>query len=83
MCHQTVGLAQAEVEGRGISTASITLMPEVTRDLRVPRALEVPYPLGFPLGNPGDAANQRRVLRAVLGLLARDDVPFIEEYEPR
>jgi hypothetical protein len=75
-----VGLAQAEVERRGIATVSLTLMPEITRKIRVPRALGVPFPLGYPLGNPGDAEGQREVLLAALELLARDDVPVLEEY---
>jgi hypothetical protein len=55
-------------------------MPEITRRIRAPRALAVPYPLGFPLGRPHDAEGQRDVLRAALALLARDDVPVLEEY---
>jgi len=77
-----VGLAQEEIERRGIPTVSITLMPEITRKIRVPRALGVPYPLGFPLGQPGDADGQRAVLLAALELLLRDDVPVLEEYRP-
>jgi hypothetical protein len=52
MCHQAVGLIQAEIERLGIPTASITLLPEVTRAVRPPRALSLPYPLGYPLGAP-------------------------------
>lgn len=77
-----MGLAQEEIERRGIPTVSITLMPEISRKIRVPRALEVPYPLGFPLGQPGDADGQRAVLLAALELLLRDDVPVLEEYRP-
>jgi len=36
---QTVGLAQAEIENRGIPTASITMLPDITRKIRPPRAL--------------------------------------------
>ena len=55
-------------------------MPEVTRELRVPRALEVPYPLGFPLGGANDPTLQTAVIRAAIDLLHRDDVPFIEPF---
>jgi len=75
-----VGLAQVEVERRGIATVSLTLMPEITRKIRVPRALGVPFPLGYPLGEPGDAEGQREVLLAALELLARVDVPVLEEF---
>ncbi len=79
MCHQTVGLVGAELERRGVVTASISLLPEITRKIRPPRALEVPYPLGYPLGQPNDPPLQRRILRALLRLTSRDDVPLVEE----
>jgi hypothetical protein len=75
-----VGLAQAELERRGIVTASITLLPEITRRIGVPRVLETPYPLGFPLGEPDNAELQRAVMKALLGLLPRDDVPVVEAW---
>ena len=80
MCHQTVGLVQAEIERAGIVTASITLMPEITRKIRPPRALAVPYRLGFPLGRPDDAELQRRILRTLLGLCSRGDVPVLAAF---
>ena len=52
-------------------------MPEVTAKVSPPRALEVPYPLGFPLGEPLNAETQRHVLMAMLDLLSRTDVPLI------
>ena len=55
------------------------MLPEITRRIRVPRALDVPYPLGFPLGVADDPAGQRRVLLALLDLLKRDDVPLVAE----
>jgi hypothetical protein len=77
---QTVGLAQQVIEARGIATASITLLADVTRKIRPPRALAVPYPLGFPLGEPNDPGLQTAVMRALLALLARDDVPVLEAF---
>ena len=76
---QTVGLAQAEIENRGIPTASITMLPDITRKIRPPRALAVPYPLGFPLGEANKPDLQTEVLRQLLALLDRDDVPVLEE----
>ena len=48
-----------------------------------PRALWVPFILGRPLGQPGDAAFQRRVLRRALGLLERPlaDVPILDDHD--
>ena len=80
MCHQAVGLVQAALERRGITTASISMLPEVTAIVGPPRALSVPWPLGFPLGVPGDAELQRRVLGRLLAMCARSDVPALESY---
>lgn len=77
MCHQVVGLVQAELERAGMVTASITLLPEITRKVRPPRALAVPYPLGFPLGEPLRPEVQRKIVVQLLELTRRDDVPVI------
>ena len=61
--------------------ASLTMLPEVTRRVSPPRALAVPYPLGYPLGRPGDAALQRQILWDLLALWARTDVPVLEDRE--
>jgi hypothetical protein len=53
-------------------------LPEITRAVRTPRALAAPFALGYPLGRAGDAELQLRVLRALLGLCARTDVPVLE-----
>lgn len=45
-----------------------------------PRALWVPFILGRPLGVPGDAAFQRRVMVAALGLFNRERGPVLEDY---
>jgi hypothetical protein len=76
---QTVGLAQAAVEERGIPTASITMLKGVTEKIRPPRSLSVPYQLGYPLGEPNNTDLQTEVLRQTLALLERNDVPVLEE----
>ena len=63
-------------------TASITLLPEITRKIRPPRALAVPYPLGFPLGEAGNPGLQLRVLRQLLRLTGENDVPVLRSFEP-
>jgi len=77
---QTVGLAQAEIEKRGIPTASITMLPDITRKIRPPRALAVPYPLGFPLGEANNPDLQTEILLALMELLDRDDVPVLGDF---
>jgi hypothetical protein len=39
----------------------------------------VPFPLGFPLGRPSDAAFQLRVLRELLQIVVEDGVPVAVE----
>ncbi len=80
MCHQSVGLIQRAIEYMGISTVSISLLREITEKVRPPRALLVPFPLGYPLGEPLYAALQTRVMRAALRLLPRSDCPVLETF---
>jgi hypothetical protein len=78
---------------RGIPTVLITVSPEVSAQMRPPRAL---YPKGFKIGNslgrPRMRELQRRVLRDALTLLTEDTRPgsfvtreyeeYGEQYEP-
>jgi hypothetical protein len=61
---------------RGIPTVLITVSPEVSAQMRPPRAL---YPQGFKIGNstgrPGMRELQRRVLRDALQLLTENTRP--------
>jgi hypothetical protein len=82
MCVQTVGLIQAVIEKAGIPTVSISLLHEVTDVIRPPRALFVPFRLGFPLGEPDNPQLQHRIIAAALLLLKRNDVPVIADFHP-
>ena len=78
---------------RGIPTVLITVSPEVSAQMRPPRAL---YPKGFKIGNslgrPGMRELQRQVLRDALLLLTGNTRPgdsitreypdYGEQYEP-
>ena len=55
------------------------MLPEVTRKMRPPRALSVPFPLGHPLGRPDDPELQRAILRRLLAMIHEEDVPVLEE----
>jgi hypothetical protein len=67
------------IEQRGIATTAIGLIRLHMEKIRPPRGLFVPFELGRPLGEPEDAAFQRRVLLAALRLLERPDGPVILE----
>jgi hypothetical protein len=62
-------------------TASVSIMPDITRAVGVPRALVVPFGLGCPFGSPGDSDTQTRVLRTLLALCGRTDVPVLESFQ--
>ena len=64
-------------------TASLTMLPEVTRRVRRPRALAVPFPLGYPLGAPHDPDRQRDALIALLALCDATDVPLLATFSGR
>lgn len=61
---------------KGIPTVLVTVSPEVSAQMRPPRAL---YPKGFKIGNslggPGMRALQRNVLSDALGLLRENTTP--------
>ncbi len=65
------------LEERGFSTVAIASVRAQAEKTRPPRALWTTSQLGRPLGEPGDASFQRRVLLAALGLLERTDGPVI------
>jgi len=67
------------LEERGLSTVAIASVHAQAEKTRAPRALWTASQLGRPLGEPGDAAFQRRVLMAALALLERTDGPVILE----
>jgi hypothetical protein len=56
------------LEASGIPTVTLSLIPDLTRALGVPRLAGLSYPFGRPMGQPHDAAGQRAVLQALLTL---------------
>ena len=68
------------IEEEGVPTASISLIRPHTEIIKPPRALWVPFELGRPLGPPDNAAFQRRVLLALLGMFEAPDGPRLEDF---
>ena len=64
-----MGLVQRVLEASGIPTVTLSLIPDLTRAVGVPRIAGISYPFGRPLGRPHDADGQRAVLRAMLEVL--------------
>ncbi len=80
MCNQAVGLIQGVLEEAGIPNVGVSLLPEVTKKVRPPRTLLVPFRFGYPLGKPRDRDLQREIIVAALRLLERADLPVTEEF---
>ncbi len=68
------------LEREGLATTGISLVRENTASMQPPRALWVTFPLGRPLGKPGDSAFQHGVIDAALDLLKRESGPVLEDY---
>lgn len=64
-----MGLVQNIIEGRGIATVAISLKPEVTERMNVPRAAFVRFPYGNPLGMPFDPEMQKSIMTDALKLI--------------
>ena len=67
-------------EEEDLATTQISLIRIHSERTVPPRALWVPFELGRPLGVPGDAAFQKRVLMAAFALLDADKGPVLTDY---
>jgi hypothetical protein len=70
-----VGLAQREVERAGITTIALSIIPDLTRAVNVPRLAGIEHPFGQTMGKPGDKDTQRAVLLAALEAAAEMKIP--------
>ena len=71
-----MSLVASALEGRGISTVMLSVMPAISSRLSAPRTLVVPFGLGTPVGPPHDTATHRRVVEAALALTGEMAVPL-------
>ncbi len=67
-------------EEAGIATVGLSLVRRQAENIKAPRFLHCEFPLGRPLGKPGDADFQTDVMRRAFDLLPRMDVPVIEDH---
>ncbi|MGI9612457.1 MAG: hypothetical protein ACR2QO_06090 [Acidimicrobiales bacterium] len=68
------------LEDAGIATVGLSLVRRQAENIKAPRFLHCEFPLGRPLGKPGDADYQTDVIRRAFSLLGRGDVPVIEDH---
>ena len=80
MCNQSVGLIAAEAEKRGIATVCLQLLWDVAVEMAMPRALWMPYPHGYPLGEAHNPALQHAVIAAALALLGEERGPVLRRF---
>ena len=69
------GLDANYLNQKGVPTVTLALLESIAKAVRPPRALWVPFPHGYPLGAPHDAALQTRILRAALDLAVEHPGP--------
>lgn len=68
------------LEAAGLATVALVANRAVAERMHPPRALYGEFPLGRPLGRPGDPAFQRDVLRRALSLLDAPEVPILADH---
>ena len=67
-------------EAAGLATLVITTIRSTAERMRPPRALYAEFPLGLPLGKPGDAEFQHQVLDAAFSLLRQPKGPVLADF---
>jgi D-proline reductase (dithiol) PrdB len=75
-CHRTIGNLAREIEARGVPTVIISASPVATESVRPPRAMTWDgSEIGRIVGEAGDRAGHKRVVKAALELFTRDTPP--------
>jgi D-proline reductase (dithiol) PrdB len=77
-----VGLVARVIEAAGIPTVTLELVWPFQRVVGIPRIAAVEHPFARPFGDAGDAATQRAVLLAALGVLGTAREPGHIEHLP-
>ena len=70
-----MGQVARVLEENGISTIVLSMTPEFTREVGIPRVAAIEYPYGRTVGDVNDSEGQRRVLMAALEFLEKADAP--------
>ncbi len=75
VCHQSLSLVVRHLEANGVPTVLVGSARDIVEEIGVPRFLLTDLPLGYPIGRPGDADQQRSTCRQALALLASATSP--------
>ena len=68
------------IESAGIATVALASMRPVAEKVAAPRVLHAEFPLGRPLGKPGDPEFQHDVLARAFALLDAPSGPVLESH---
>jgi hypothetical protein len=80
LCSRTVCALAHVFESAGLATVALASVRSVAERMHPPRALYCEFPLGRPLGVPGDPAFQHEVLSRAFALLDRSEGPVLEDH---
>lgn len=69
LSHQTAALIQRQVEQAGIPTVGVSVCPDITYRMQVPRAVALRFPIGNPFGASMDNSMHMRILKEALSLI--------------
>ncbi|MBI1298771.1 hypothetical protein GC175_27870 [bacterium] len=72
-----MGLIARSIEAAGIPTVVISITRDLTEAVGAPRAVFVKWPLGHPMGEADNAAQQRTMIFDALRLLVNAKEPGI------
>jgi hypothetical protein len=70
-----VGLVARSLEEEGFSTVVLSMTPEFSREIGIPRVAAIEYPYGRPVGNCHDREGQRAVLLEALSVFTKAKKP--------
>ncbi len=70
-----MGLLQRVFDEAGLSTISLTLVKEITEQVKPSRALFVEHPFGFTFGNLGERNLQKQILLDCLSAVEGMNIP--------
>ncbi len=70
-----MGLIQRILDQQGIATLSLTLVKEMTQQVKPSRALYIQHPFGLTLGDVGDCATHAAIFNDCLRYAAEEQPP--------
>jgi hypothetical protein len=69
VCHQSIALVARHLEADGVPTVVVGSARDIIEEIGVARFLFTDLPLGYPVGRPGDTAQQHSICSQALDLL--------------